>query len=148
MTLGKRKDPYLGFNFQIEIQGLVIGGFMEVSGLQVEIETKDYVEGGQNAFVHKLPGPARYPSNLTLKRGLTDSDLFWSWQKDVSAGKIKRRNGSVILLDESGTERLRWNFFNAYPVRWNGPQFNAESASVAFETLELAHTGIQQVGRR
>ncbi|MBN8592382.1 MAG: phage tail protein [Anaerolineae bacterium] len=147
MATGKRKDPYLGFNFQIEIQGLVVGGFMEVSGLQLEIQIKEYQEGGQNAFVHKLPGPARFPGNLTLKRGLSDSDLLWDWQSKVAAGNIQRRNGSVILLDETGVEKLRWNFFNAYPVRWNGPQFNAETASVAFETLELAHTGIQQVRR-
>ena len=144
MPLAQRKDPYMGYNFRVEIAGLVVGGFTEVTGLQLEIEVKDYQEGGQNNYIHKLPGAARYPSNLVLKRGLTDADILWKWHQDVMRGRIVRKNGSIILLDDTGTEKWRWNFSNAYPVRWIGPQFNATSATVVFETLELVHTGIEK----
>ena len=43
--------------FLFEVDGVDIGAFMEVSGLEVSIETEDVSEGGQNSFVHKLPGP-------------------------------------------------------------------------------------------
>jgi phage tail-like protein len=134
----------MGYNFYVEIAGLVVGGFMEVSGLQVEVEVKDYQEGGQNAYVHKLPGAARYPSNLVLKRGLTDADVLWKWHQDVARGKVVRKNGSIILMNDAGKETWRWNFSNAYPVKWIGPQFNATASTVAFESLELVHTGIEK----
>jgi phage tail-like protein len=142
MELGHRKDPYLTFNFLVEIKGLVVGGFSEVSGLQVEIEVEDYREGGLNDYIHKLAGPTRYPSNLVLKHGLTDVDGLWKWQREVTQGVIKRKNGSIVLLDSTGEERWRWNFSGAYPVRWVGPELRAGTADVAVETIELVHRGL------
>ena len=142
MAGGHRQDPYLTFNFQVEIQGLVVGGFSEVSGLQVEIEVEDYREGGLNDYIHKLAGPTRYPSNLVLKHGLTDVDGLWKWQREVTQGVIKRKNGSIVFLDSTGEERWRWNFSGAYPVRWVGPELRAGSADVAVETIELVHRGL------
>src|SRR3954463_7468117 len=88
---GSRRDPYTTFNFLVEIEGLVVGGFSEVSGLQVETAVEDYQEGGQNDYVHKLAGPTRYPSNLILKRGLTDVGTLWSWHQEVATGTVTRR---------------------------------------------------------
>jgi phage tail-like protein len=146
MAVGDRVDPYLSFHFLVEIEGLVIGGFNEVTGLTVEVEIEEYREGGLNAYVHKLAGPARYPNNLVLKRGLTDSDALWNWHQDVVRGNIQRRNGSIILLDSAGEEQWRWNFVDAYPVRWVGPDLRASSAEVAIETLELVHRGLSIPG--
>jgi phage tail-like protein len=146
MAVGDRVDPYLSFHFLVEIEGLVIGGFNEVTGLTVEIEIEEYREGGLNAYVHKLAGPARYPNNLVLKHGLTDSDTLWNWHQDVASGNIQRRNGSIILLDSAGEEQWRWNFVDAYPVRWVGPDLRAGSAEVAIETLELVHRGLSVPG--
>jgi phage tail-like protein len=140
--LGVRGDPYAGFSFLVEIEGLLVGGFSEVSGLQVETEVQSYREGGLNAYVHKLPGPAHYPQNLVLKRGLTDVDTLWSWCQDVARGEIQRRNGTIYLLGRGGRPAIAWNFLGAYPVRWAGPEFRAGSANVAFETIELVHHGI------
>jgi phage tail-like protein len=139
---GKRSDPYLGAGFLVEIEGLVVGGFSEVTGLQVETEVEDYREGGENGFVHRLPGPTRYPSNLTLRRGITDVDTLWAWHQEVTRGRIVRRNGTLYLLDAQRTPVLSWNFADAYPVRWSGPDFRAEGGAVAVESVELAHRGI------
>ena len=142
MAVGDRNDPYLSFNFLVEIKGLVVGGFSEVSGLRAEIEVKDYREGGVNDYMHKLPGPTRYPSNLILKHGIADYSELWGWYLEVTLGIITRRNGSIILLDSSSEEVWRWDFFDAYPVRWSGPELRAGTAEVAVETLELAHHGL------
>lgn len=144
---GFRNDPYTAFNFVVEIEGLIIGGFSEVSGLQVETAVHDYQEGGQNGYVHKLPGPARYPSNLVLKRGLTDIETFWSWHQDVVAGRIRRRNGTIFLLDSQGSPAMWWDFRQAYPVKWSGPDLKADSPAVAVETIELVHRGISKPAR-
>lgn len=141
MAVGKRTLPYLAFNFLFEVEGLVVGGFTEVTGLQAELETEDYREGGVNAYLHKLAGPVRYPSNLVLKRGLAEIDELWKWYHDVLRRSIKRRNVSIILLDSASLEKRRWNFERAYPVKWSGPELRANTSAVAIETLELVHHG-------
>ena len=125
MAVGDRTDPYLSFNFLVEIEGLVVGGFSEVTGLTLEVEVEEYREGGLNSYVHKLAGPARYPNNLVFKHGLSDSDVLWAWHQKVVRGTIQRKNGSIMLLDNAGEERWRWNFTDAYPVRWVGPDLRA-----------------------
>lgn len=143
-ALGIRVDPQVAFNFVVEIEGLIVGGFAEISGLQVETEVYEYREGGQNRFVHKLPGPTRYPQNLVLKRGLTSIPTLWLWHQDVIRGDVDRRNGTIYLLNRQGILVMWWDFLRAYPVRWNGPEFRADSNTVAFETVELAHEGISR----
>jgi phage tail-like protein len=147
VALATRSDPYLAFRFAVEIEGLVVAGFSEVTGLQSELELQEHREGGLNDYVHKLAGPVRYPANLTLRRGLTDVDAIWGWYRDASRGRIRRRNGSIVLLDSRGEERWRWNFVGAYPVRWSGPDLRAETGAVAVETLELAHQGLEAARR-
>jgi phage tail-like protein len=142
--VGQRTDPYLAFQYQVEIESITIGGFSEVTGLQVETEIQEYREGGLNEYMHRLAGPTRYPSNLILKRGLTDVDTLIRWHQQVTQGTVQRFNGSIVLLDISGQERWRWNFLQAYPVKWTGPNLRATAAEVALETLELAHNGIQK----
>ena len=144
---GIRNDPYRAFNFLIEIEGLVVGGFSEVSGLQVETEVKAYREGGRNEYLHKFAGPTRYPSNLVLKRGLVDIETLWSWHQDVTQGDIKRRNGSIYLLDQQSLPVIWWDFVEAYPIKWTGPQLQAASNTVALETVELVHRGIIKATR-
>lgn len=139
---GSRADPFAAFNFWVEIDGLIVGGFTEVSGLQLETETTPVREGGQNGYAHVLPGPARYPQNLVLKRGLTSADALWEWCQGVAEGRIVRRNGTIYLLKVDGETALAWNFRDAYPVRWTGPDLRGDSSAVAFEAVELAHRGI------
>jgi len=142
MAVG-RVDPYRGFNFRVEIDGIIQAGFQEVSGLDASTDPVDYREGIDPNHVRKLTGLNKY-SPITLKRGITSSDELWNWRKTVIDGKPARKNGSIILLDETGTEKLRWNFANAWPSKWTGPAFNATSTAVAVETLEITHEEVQK----
>ncbi len=143
-SLAARQDPYLAFRFAVEIEGLVAGGFSEVDGLQVQIEVQEYREGGLNEYMIRRAGPAKYPSNLSLKRGLTGTTLSdWCW--DVAQGMVDRKNISVLLLDENGDEQVRWNFEQAYPVKWAGSPLRALANEVAVETVEFAHNGFTRV---
>lgn len=142
MAEGDRVDPYLSFRFRVEIGGLEVAGFSEVSGLKSEIEIKTIREGGQNAFSHKLAGPASYPENLVVKSGLTSDDALWRWFEKTLKGNIERKNISIILLDSAGEEQKRWSFEAALPVKWTGPQFRAATAEVAIEAIEFVHQGL------
>jgi len=138
MATGQRVDPYRGFNFLVEIDGITQAGFQEVSGLDSSTDSVDYREGSDPNHVRKLTGLNKV-SPITLKRGITDSDELWKWRLTVIEGKAERRNGSIILLDSTGKEKLRWNFVNAWPSKWTGPALNATSTAVAVETLEITH---------
>jgi phage tail-like protein len=141
MAVGQRQDPYASFRFLVEIDGQTVGGFAEVSGLQAEIETEDYWEGGVNESVHKLVKGTKYP-NLVLKRGLTDSQTLWEWHADAVSGRIARKTCRVVLLDSQGQEKWHWVFEEAFPVKWVGPEMKADGSAVAVETLELVHSGM------
>jgi phage tail-like protein len=146
MAAGDReKDPYLSFRFVVEIDGIIVGGFSEVLGLQVEIDTEEYQEGGVNDHVHHLLKAAKYP-RLVLKRGITNSDVLWKWQKQIVDGAITketRKTINIVLLDTEKNERWGWRCIDAYPVKWAGPDLNATGNNIAIESLELVHAGIR-----
>lgn len=140
-ALGIRFDPYRDFNFWVEIEGLIVAGFSEVSGLKMEVEVEVYNEGGLNEYPHQLPGRVKQ-NTITLKRGLTDIDTLWPWCQDVTQGIITRRNLTIYLLDNAGLPAMWWDVLQAYPVSWEGPNFRATGNAVALESLVLAHQSL------
>lgn len=135
-------DPFLSFRFRVEIEGVRVAGFSEVTGLQVEVEVFDYREGGLNDYMHRFAGPVKYSSNLVLKHGLMYADDIWKWEQQILQGNIQRHNVSIILMDSAGRDKWRWEFKDACPVRWSGPNLRAGGVEVAIETLELTHRGL------
>jgi phage tail-like protein len=143
-----RSDPYQGCNFVIEIEGLLIGGFSECSGLEVETELFEYREGGLNDHIHRFAGGTRSPP-LVLRHGITSADGLWRWYQMTAAGQVARRNGTIFLLGNDHAAVIQWDFRDAFPYKWTGPELRAEAASVAFESVELAHRGLTLLpGRR
>jgi phage tail-like protein len=133
-----RKDPFRGFNFLVEIDGLTRAGFQECSGLDKQTAIVEYREGGDgfkdgSKHVRKLSG-LNTVTNITLKRGVTDSRELWDWYHAGDA-----RTGSIILLDEKSQEKLRWSFVHGLPTKWTGPSFNATGNTIVIESLEIAY---------
>lgn len=140
-VLGYREDPYLAFNFIVEIDGISVAGFSEVSGLSIETQVERKTFGGENHKEFVFLGQTKY-SDLTLKNGVTNDEYLWNWYQNVVNGVIRRRSGSICLLDHSGTPKVWWNFIEACPIKWEGPAFNASSSAVAVESLVLTHNGL------
>lgn len=137
-------DAVPAFRFLVELDGLLVGGFSEVTGVQSEIEVMEYAEGGLNDYVHYLPKRIKYP-RIVLKRGIALSGELWEWYEAVAGGTMQRKNGAVILYGYDGKETYRWNFFEAYPVKWNGPELHAADSRVAVESIELVHSGLKMI---
>jgi phage tail-like protein len=135
-------DSHSTSRFYVEIDGMPLAIFTEVSGLQLEMEVTEYQEGGVNDFVHRLPGRTK-STNLTLKRGITTTNEFFKWYSDLAQGRIKTKNISIVMYNVTGLELVRWNLINAYPVKWVGPQLKAHDSTAAVETLELAHERLE-----
>jgi len=136
-------DPYASFRFQAEIDQLVVSGFNEVTGLTFESELQTFREGGVNMHERQLPGPTKFPAKLILKRGLADADALWSWYRGVMEGRIERKQVTVVLQNHAGEKTWQWVFREDCPVKWNGLEFRAGTAEVAFESIELVHHGLE-----
>jgi phage tail-like protein len=138
----QRNDPYKAFNFLVEIDNIAHAVFSEVTGLESETAVIEYRAGNENV-VRKLPGLTKF-GNITLKRGITQDAELWNWRKSVVDGNIDRRNGSIVLLDDSRNQVVRWNFHNGWICKWEGPALSAKSNEVAIETMEIAHEGLER----
>jgi len=132
-----RVDPFKNFRFLVEIDGIVQAGFSDCTGLGSHVDVVEYREGGDPNTVRKLPGKVTYP-DITLKWGITNSRELFDWHYAAVTGQIQRKHGSVILLDDTGAEQVRWNFFNAWPSKWDGSSFSAKGNDVAIETLTVS----------
>jgi phage tail-like protein len=135
---GSRNDPFVTFRFEISLDGISLAGFSECTGLQMDTEFMDYMEGGLNEYVLKFPTRTKQ-GNLTLKRGIVDREL-WDWYYDLTQGKVTPKNGEIAVKDPAGDSVVvAWEFTNALPVKWQGSDLNASQNSVAVETLELSY---------
>ena len=135
--------------FLVEVDGVEIGRFMEISGLEVSVETQDVQEGGQNSFVHHLPGRMTWP-NIRLKRGVTQSNGLLAWLNKASGeqfaangNKLARSTAAITLVGPSGDRLRAWEFDGAFPVKWTGPNFSVNATDMAIEELEITHHGFR-----
>jgi phage tail-like protein len=144
----REQDPVGNFRFKLELGDVEVAGFAECTGLNIETKVMEYKEGGNNATTLKFPEPSTF-GNVTLKRGVTNSNELIEWQLDVVSGtfsKNARKNNpsiAIVLMNEKGEDVRRWNLVRAFPVKWVGPDLKASASEVAIEALELAHEGIQ-----
>ncbi|MEO1053673.1 MAG: phage tail protein [Bacteroidota bacterium] len=139
--------PPVGFHFFVRFEerilldypGIPDLGFQEVSGINADVSTEEYREGGENRFAHRLPNPATY-QNLTLKRGLLIGSTIMQWYKDVTENFVfKPFDITVILLNDLHLPIQAWNFIKAYPVKWNIADFNAQEGQIVVETVEFSY---------
>jgi phage tail-like protein len=143
MPSARRDDPYLNFNFLVEIEGETVAGFSEADLPEGRIEAVAYREGSdRTSGARLLPGRVAY-GPLVLRRGFAGDSALFQWWLAIAQGNLDRRNVSVLLLDERRQEVARWNLSRAWPTKWDGPSLNARGNEVAIETLELAHEGIE-----
>ncbi|MFM7202015.1 MAG: phage tail protein [Myxococcota bacterium] len=143
-----QNDPLVSAWFGIEFQGQITGAFRECTGLGSENEVVEYKASGPKGefVIQKVPGRMKW-NNVTLKRGITDALDLWDWRKLVEEGKIgeARKNGSIIMFNQEGTEIARWDLVNAWPSKLTGPTANAGSNEPAIEELEITHEGYKRV---
>ena len=140
---GSRNDPFFVFRFQISLDGMTQAGFSECTGLQLETEFMDYMEGGLNTHVLKFPTRTKQ-GNITLKRGIVDREL-WDWYYNLTQGTVAPKSGDITVFDPSGGETVaQWNIEGALPIKWQGPDLNATQSSVAVETLEISYLTLKR----
>ncbi|MCH5264608.1 MAG: phage tail protein [Lachnospiraceae bacterium] len=136
--------PHGRFRYKVEIDGLDAGGFSEVTGFDASIDVMEYREGDMVQTPMKIPGLKKY-GNITLKQGLADSMVLYTWITAGVNGAVERKTITITLLDEEEAPAASWQVINAWPMKYTAPDFNATSSEVAIETLEIAHEGMTRV---
>jgi phage tail-like protein len=147
--MADRITPYGAFNFLVNLNGpsgpeTPLGGFSDVSGLGTEITIAEYRNGNEKEnHVRKVPGMHKV-SDVTLKRGIVNSEDLWQWIKDVQQqGPGMKRDVSITLRDEAGNSVQTWMLRSVLPTKYTGPTLAAKGGGdVAMEELVLAAEGM------
>ena len=141
------QDPQFNYvtanRFYVEIDSEIAASFSECSGLGVSLEVQSLVEGGVNDQQRFFLDAPKF-SNVTLKRGITNSLDFWNWlQKILNNDTNQRRNVNILLFNQAGETMQSWTLIGAVPVGWKADSLQARSESVALEELVLAYEGLK-----
>ena len=142
MTDTSRKAPYGAFNFIVQFTKQNISArFSDVSGLNTELTISEYRDGNYRLNnVQKISGLNK-TGDVTLKRGLIDSEDFWAWIREVrKKGVEAQRTVTITLRDETGENAVQaWVLRGTVPMKWTGPTLAAKTHSdVAMEELVLS----------
>jgi phage tail-like protein len=141
-----RVDPLRNFRFRVEIEGLQTAGFAEVQGLATTTNVIEYREGTDPPHPRKLSGLTKY-GNVILRQGMTKSLELYNWYRQIVSGQLanNRKQVVIVIQDESGADQARFVVHEAWPIKYDAPDLNAQGNDVAIETFELVNEGIERV---
>ena len=136
-------DHHINCNFRVEIEGVNVGSFIAVEGVEVKTEVVHFADGDAPLTDRKRPGKTTC-SNIILKKGVANNTELWKWYKKITEGKIERKSGSIIVCGDDGNEIYRYNFFEAWPCRWKSLVLNAADSKNLIEELEIVVEKIEK----
>lgn len=140
------RDPAVAYMFKVKIDGKELGLWNSFEGLGMETTIETREEGGNNAFVHQLPGRLKY-TNVKIARPVgRDSQLVAQWLSGMSQA-VKRTTAVITALGPDNKEIVSWSLDGVVPVKWTGPGFNVDQPKMATETLELAYHGFLEAAK-
>lgn len=133
-------DPAVSVCFLVKVDGHDLGAFTGCEGLGCEVTVEQREEGGNQFFVHQLPGRLKY-TNVRLTRPINaDTEKLARWFASM-ASEVRRTGAEIVAMTQEGRRVASWGLIGVIPVRWTGPQLGVDTAKVATETLEIAHHG-------
>jgi phage tail-like protein len=144
-----RTTPYGVFNFSVNLNSpgvdpeSELGGFSDVSGLVTETVMAEYRNGNfKENHVKKIPLMHKV-GDVTLKRGVVDSNEFFIWIKQTrEQGHQAKRDVTITLRDETGTPVRKWLLQSVVPLKYTGPTMAGKGGDVAMEELVLSSEGM------
>ena len=133
-----RADPDVGYRYFIEIEGISTVRFKEVSGMKMTTQVTTIREGGNNHHEHAMIDGQTFDP-LTIKKGFYGMRTeFFQWMAQLHAQKPHtRKDMSLVVLNDKGAEICRFNFFKAFIMEYSGPDFDAQSKEIAFESIKI-----------
>jgi phage tail-like protein len=132
--------------WKVRIEGIVEGSFLAVKGLESTTEVQETADGS-NLLVRKRPGRCGY-ANLVLRRNLGSGDELWNWYRTTVEGRVRRREGDIVLLGGKGAEIVRLRFAGAWPCRWRSYTPHSAGRAAMIEEIELVVEHLERVSSR
>lgn len=153
-------DPLRNFKFQVVItpQGgsSLTMGFMNVQGLNVQIDVIAYREGGFNTTTQKMPGQADF-APIVMSHGVVvgqQQDLQWLQQLFIvmqgsgtqTPGRNFRDTVDIKVLDHPVTSatvpvKAWFRVYNAWPTAVSWSDLDAGANALLITQMSLAHEG-------
>ena len=142
------QDSLVAQRYKIEIDGVSLASFQEVSGVVSEVDVVElkYNDTSGMPVIKKMIG-ARKPPTITLKRAADASMDLWNWHKAALDGDMgnARRNGSVVQFDFMHGEVARYNFLNAWVSKLTATGLKAGDNTPAIEEVTIVCESIERI---
>jgi len=144
-----RFDPYLGFRFQIKIDGQSVAGLNKCSALTRTTEVTPWYEGGDSSGPHQIPGKTTYAA-ITLEAGVTHDTTFENWANKVNNFQgdpamslaTFRKDITIEVYNHQGQKVLAYNVFRCWVSEYQAlPQLDASTNAVMISTIKLENEG-------
>lgn len=153
-------DPLRNFKFVVTITpagGAAINmGFMNVQGLNVQIDVIAYREGAMNTTTQKMPGQADF-APIVMSHGVAvgeTADIEWLKQLFVvmqgtgnqAPGTDFRATVDIQILDHPVTTasvpiKAWFRVYNAWPTAQSWADLDAGANALFISQMSLAHEG-------
>jgi phage tail-like protein len=145
-SFGENRKVYLNNSFSAVIPGTTtpIGSFTRISGIETEWILETYSEGGEFSGEHIFPRQTRN-SRIVFEYGTGTLDPLYLWFKSTQLGAIVRLPLMVYIMNEKRLPVKMWMIFDAMPVKYSVPNFDALASEVAITRLEFIHTGVLNI---
>lgn len=127
------------YNFHVFVGLVPISiGFQKISGIQYEIETMSYREGGNNRSIHVFPKAVSSAGRLIMERGrfLNDVTNFLVGDR-VPLLSINVMNHEHLVLKTYIVK-------DAIVKKWSVSDFNANESALMINHFELEYGEIYQ----
>lgn len=136
-------NPLCNNHFRVEWGGTRIG-FIEVSGLSMELDVVPFRDGASpDNSARLLPGQKLF-APVVLRRGIVPGDNdFFDWINSAQLNQVQRRDVTIQLLNERHEPVVSWHLKNAFPSRLDYAPLSALGSDIAIESLTLVHEGLR-----
>ena len=135
-----RDNPYMQFNFTVDLGGGIVAGFQEVSGIGMEVATTEYRNGNDPYnHVRKLGGLNK-TSDVEFTRGIFGTTELYQWLDQIRNGEVGQVRESVtirLMAEDHTTVAMMWSLKKARISKYTGGPLNAIASGVAMEKVVL-----------
>jgi len=136
--------------FLFEVDGLEVATFNEIEGLEMRVEVVTFSEGGQNGFVHQLPGRATWPTLIMRKGTISNDTALWDWINETTGdefaangNKLERKTAAITVMSGTGQRMRAWNLLGAWPCYWTLSKMSVDSNMPLGEEIHIKHHGFK-----
>jgi phage tail-like protein len=130
-------------SFVIQVDGIQVATFSELSGINTEVEPVEYISTGPTGIIHTKQFGKTKPPQVTLKRGLDTETYMWAWHQAVLQGDPAARKTCSLQLfaasqsPKSGQPLITYVLENAWPSKLDIGGMKAGATEVVTETVVL-----------